>query len=311
VTSCPTRWFRDPLDKAIKKLVRPSTALTRRKTVCIKMSMPREVFEEFMAPLTADDAEGLRRGPDGSLLPTSKTSALNKYSYILKRGSVTDKLFCLEKLDPEAPQPKKSSPEVEQIGTGNVYEVERVEQSRTKGKRTEYLIKWLGWPESTNTWESASRIHPALVAAFEGKPAPQPRISAPILPKRGAGAARARLSGAEQRRGGVPQTISMVCGNVMVELKESATQERMPTLMLTFFVLSMDKSGHIVWPTNFTARTQAALRMQARALLQKMLDDPLNPVDSTMALALTGLGTSAVWQGAPRRQLVVVQPQVV
>jgi hypothetical protein len=27
-------------------------------------------------------------------------------SYTLKRGSVTDKLFCLEKLDLEVPQPK-------------------------------------------------------------------------------------------------------------------------------------------------------------------------------------------------------------
>ena len=154
-----------------------------------------------------------------------------------------------------------------------MYEVERIEQSRKTGKRTEYLIKWLDWDESTNTWESASRIHPALVAAFEGKPAPQPRISAPALPKRGAGAARARLSGAEQRRG--------------------------PTLTLTFFVLTMDKTGHIVWPTNFEARTRAALRMQARALLQRMIDDPLNPVDSTMAPALTAEGTSAVWKGAP------------
>ena len=311
LTSCPTRWFRDPLDKAIKKLVRPSTALTRRKEITIKMSMPREVFEDFVAPLTEDDVEGMQRRPDGSLIPTSKTSALYKYKYTLKRGSVTDKLFRLQELDPELPPPKKSLPEVEHIGTGNVYEVEKIEQSRKKGKRTEYLIKWLNYPDSANTWEPASRIHFALVAAFEGKPAAQPRVSAPVLPKRGAGAARARLSCVEQRRGGIPQTISMVCGNVIVELKESATQARMPTLTLTFFVLSMDKSGHIIWPTNFSARSQAALRMQARALLQKMMDDPLNPVDSTMAPALTGLGTSAVWQGAPRRQLVVVQPQVV
>ena len=55
-------------------------------------------------------------------------------------------------------------------------------------------------------------------------------------------------------------------------------QERMPTMTLTFFVLSMDKTGHIIWPTNFEAKTRAALRLQARALLQKMMDDPLNPV---------------------------------
>ena len=129
------------------------------------------------------------------------------------------------------------------------------------------------------------------------------------MPKRGAGAARARLSGAEQRRGGVPQSISMVCGNVTIQLKESATQERMPTLTLTFFVLTMDKTGHILWPTNFEARTRAALRMQARALLRKMIDDPLNPVESTMAPALTAEGTNAVWQGAPQRELIVVQSQ--
>ena len=76
----------------------------------------------------------------------------------------------------------------------------------------------------------------------------------------------------------MPQSISMVCGNVVLELKEPVKLERMPTMTLTFFVLSMDKKGHIVWPTNFDARTRAALRLQARALLQKMIDDPLNPV---------------------------------
>ena len=112
---------------------------------------------------------------------------------------------------------------------------------------------------------------------------------APALPKRGAGAAHARLSGAEQRRGGVPQSISMVCGNVTIELKESVTQERMPRRSRSPSSCSRwTKTGpHHVAPTNFEARTRAALRMQERALLQKMIDDPLNPVDSTMAPALT------------------------
>jgi hypothetical protein len=47
-----------------------------------------------------------------------------------------------------------------------------------------------------------------------------------------------------------------------------------------------------------------------RALLKKMIDDPLNPVDASMAPALTGTGTSSVWKGAPKRQLVVVQQEV-
>ena len=275
--SCPRSWFRAPLDKAIKKLVRPSTSQRRRKQIVIKMSMPREIFEEFVSPLQETDAEGLLRAPDGSLLPTSSTSALNKFKFTLKKGSVIDRLFNLKELDPDPPPPPED-PEVEEIGQNDVYEVENIVRSRKRGKRIEYEIKWRGWPEDTNTWETASRIHPALVTAFEGKPAPQSRVLKPLLPKRGAGAARARLSTAEQRRGGVPQTISMVCGNVVIELKEPRKLERMPTMALAFFVLSMNKNGHIVWPTNFDARTRAALRLQARALLQKMIDDPLNPV---------------------------------
>jgi hypothetical protein len=41
-------------------------------------------------------------------------------------------------------------------------------------------------------------------------------------------------------------------------------------------------------------------------LLKKMIDDPLNPVDATMEPALTGTGTSEVWKGAAKRQLVPV-----
>ena len=52
------------------------------------MSMPREVFEDFVAPLTEADVEGMQRGPDGSLIPTSKTTALYKYKYFTRsRGA--------------------------------------------------------------------------------------------------------------------------------------------------------------------------------------------------------------------------------
>ena len=126
------------------------------------------------------------------------------------------------------------------------------------------------------------------------------------MPHRGVGCARARLSEADQRRGGVPQCVSMVCGNSLVDIKEPINQSSMPTLKLTFYVLTMDKDGHIVWPTRFDPPTQAQLRRQARVLLQKMIDDPLNPVDETMAPALTGVGTSSLWQPPPKRKMVEV-----
>lgn len=89
-----------------------------------------------------------------------------------------DRLFPLQELDPEPPQPKPlkaTTATVVEIGEEDVYEVEAIREKRVRPRRKEYLVKWEGWPEDTNTWERASRIHPALVAAFEGNPLPQPK----------------------------------------------------------------------------------------------------------------------------------------
>ena len=132
--------------------------------------------------------------------------------------------------------------------------------------------------------------------------------SSSAQPKRGVGCARVRLTAASQRRGGVPQTLSMVCGNVLVKYVVPLSQSRPPQLTLVFGVLTMDKAGHITFPKDFDAHTEAALRMQARVLLQQMMTDPLNPADATMAPALTGTGRS-VRLTPPQRQLVVVPPR--
>ena len=98
----------------------------------------------------------------------------------------------------------------------------------------------------------------------------------------------------------------MVCGNVILKLLESRTDEYMPLVTLKFFCLSCDKNGHIIWPTEFSAATKAQLRLQVRALLRKMIDDPANPCDASMEPAMTGVGTSSLWVGAPKRKLVEV-----
>ena len=61
--SLPKIWFRGPLDKALKKLIRPATATTRRKEIVIKMNMPRDIFEDMMSNLSEGDAEGLKYDP--------------------------------------------------------------------------------------------------------------------------------------------------------------------------------------------------------------------------------------------------------
>ena len=312
MTSCPSSWFRGPFDKAVKKAIRPSTANTRRKEIIVSMRMPRETFEEIMAPLEEGDAKNLRRYPDNNMLkPTRSTAALDYFEFTVERGSVSDRLFHFDTLDAPPPNVPKPTAEKLEIGEDDVYEVETILQKRVVGKkqkRVEYLIKWLGWdghPQST-TWEPPSKISKELVAAYEGKPPKRPRLSAPAQHKRGLGCARARLSVAEQKRGGKVETMSMVCGSVIIEFKVPRDLSSMPTLKVTFFVMTMDKTGHVTWPTTFTTVTQAAIRKQARVLLKKMIDDPLNPVDETMAPALEGAGTSSLWRGAAKRKLVEV-----
>ena len=153
-TSCPYSWFRDPLDTAIKKLVRPATALTRRKELYIQQKLPREVFEDLMQPLQESDAVGLKRdAATGLLIPTSTTKALLKFDYNIRRGSVSDRLFHLETLDPPVKQRRKQAAAVQilQAGEEDAYEVEEIREKRTLGKKTEYLIKWPSAHESISS----------------------------------------------------------------------------------------------------------------------------------------------------------------
>ena len=137
----------------------------------------------------------------------------------------------------------------------------RRSSSEFRQGRWEFLVKWKDWNESYNSWEPTFHINRADINAFMGKPTRQPkrkRSGVPVLPHRGAGCARARLSTADQRRGGVPQSMSMVCGNVLVDFTERVDESSMPTLTLTFYVLTMDKTGHIVWPSDWRLRRQCS-----------------------------------------------------
>ena len=126
------------------------------------------------------------------------------------------------------------------------------------------------------------------------------------FPRRGIGCARVQLTAAEQRRGGVPNSMSMVAGNVLVKYKLPVNLNTPPVLTITFAVLTMDANGHITWLKAFEPVTAATLRNQARALLKVLMEDPLNPTSSLMEQALTGTGSS-VRAIPPKRQMVVVQ----
>ena len=241
--SCPTSWWTRPFHTSLKKLIRPATANRRRKELTIKMQMPREVFEEIVAPLTTDDVAGLERDESGHLVPTRTTAAVNYYEYSIRKGSVSDRLFHLDALDPPPKPSRKRKAEEMAIGEEeDIYEVQEIREKRfnQEKKRTEYLVKWHDWPETTNTWEPARNINKEDVAAFEGRPLKYSRADRPSMPARGVGCARARLSSAAEARGGKPETISMICGNVLAKLKEPKNKEVMPTATVTFFEMGVE-----------------------------------------------------------------------
>jgi len=50
------------------------------------------------------------------------------------------------------------------------YTVEKILDKRTRGGKTEYLIKWEGYPDSENTWEPDENLDcPEIISAFEEK----------------------------------------------------------------------------------------------------------------------------------------------
>ena len=44
------------------------------------------------------------------------------------------------------------------IKTDDVYKIEAILQKRKKGRRVQYLVKWLGYPSSFNSWIFSSDL---------------------------------------------------------------------------------------------------------------------------------------------------------
>ena len=97
--------------------------------------------------------------------------------------------------------------------------------------------------------------------------------------------------------------MSMVAGNVVIAYKVPKNRLKCPTLKIIFYILTMDANGFITWPTNYDLSTQAQPRKQARVLLKRMIDDPLNPCDETMLPALTQTGGAVRVPPPPRAPL--------
>eukprot|EP00965_Chrysotila_dentata_P110957 3667246-Pleurochrysis_carterae.AAC.1 len=103
----------------------------------------------------------------------------------------------------------------------------------------------------------------------------------------GMGCARLVLARGAHRTGRLATKMRMVAGHLRILYQQPRRQIAMPRLTLRFFVLMMDRNGHIEWLSNCSIKGQAMLRKLAQLTLQAMLDNAAYPVDSMMRVVLS------------------------
>ena len=80
----------------------------------------------------------------------------------------TDAASDLDIQGPNAPpdlDPEEDAPPSQET-PDDTFQVERIVKHRQKKGKNEYLIKWLGFPKSQNTWEPEEHLHPTLIQNF-------------------------------------------------------------------------------------------------------------------------------------------------
>jgi len=73
-------------------------------------------------------------------------------------------------MSPRRSSPKKPEKQKESSSEEEEHEVERIVDSRVQRGRVQYLVKWLGYADSDNTWQEESTMNcPELIARFKSE----------------------------------------------------------------------------------------------------------------------------------------------
>ena len=105
--------------------------------------------------------------------------------------------------------------------------------------------------------------------------------------RRGSGCATLKLSRFGHRKNQKATVIGMAAGTLTIKALFPSRWRSWGWVVLRFFALTMDHTGHINWPANFSAHSKALLRKLARQKVQAMLQDPEYPIHPSFEAALT------------------------
>lgn len=144
--SVPKHWFSDPLQHKIKTVVRPPTALTRRKEQIIEVKVPEEIFLDLVRPLENGDMEKFEwMSPEKSALkPTKEGKSFNQFKYKVSKPEVTDKIWRLHEHEKGVPVRKRSG-EIEQTRRGHgSARLHLSHAAEERGEKTDLMAQVVG-----------------------------------------------------------------------------------------------------------------------------------------------------------------------
>lgn len=127
-------------------VVRPPTALTRRKEIKIDVRIPEQIFLELMNPLESGCVTGFKWKNEAktSLEPTRDRPTFLEYKYVINKPELIDKLWRLEVR--EAPS-KKRGKDGELIASRRGHGCARLHLSaaaEARGERTDLVAQVVG-----------------------------------------------------------------------------------------------------------------------------------------------------------------------
>ena len=98
----PKHWFSNPVNHAMKTIVRPPTKLSRRKEMLIDLRIPEQIFIDLVKPLNTGDMMGFEWLDEAktSLKPTKETKAFEMYKYQISKPEVNAKFWRMEEREP-------------------------------------------------------------------------------------------------------------------------------------------------------------------------------------------------------------------